>query len=176
MSAKRVLIVGGVAGGASCAARLRRLDEQAEIVVFEKGPYPSFANCGLPYYVGDAISDEAKLLVATPDLFRTRFNIEVRTEHEVLGIHREERKIEVKDLRKGSVYQEAYDALVLSPGAVPIRPPLPGVDLGGVFTLRTIPDSRAIRAWIQEPTPRKQSLSAAGSSDSKWPKIWRAAG
>ena len=88
MSAKRVLIVGGVAGGASCAARLRRLDEQAEIVVFEKGPYPSFANCGLPYYIGDIISNETKLLVATPDLFRTRFNIEVRTEQEVLRIHR----------------------------------------------------------------------------------------
>ena len=156
MSPKRVLIVGGVAGGASCAARLRRLDEQAEIVVFEKGPYPSFANCGLPYYVGDAISDEAKLLVATPDLFRTRFNIEVRTEQEVLGINREERKIEVKDLRRGSVYQEAYDALVLSPGAVPVRPALPGVDLAGVFTLRTIPDSRAIRAWIRR-SPRKES-------------------
>ena len=162
MSSKRVLIIGGVAGGASCAARLRRLDEQAEIVVFEKGPYPSFANCGLPYYVGDAISDEAKLLVATPDLFRTRFNIEVRTEHEVVGIHREERKIEVKDLRMASVYHEAYDALVLSPGAVPIRPPLPGVCLGGVFTLRTIPDSRAIRAWIEEAHAKKAVIVGGG--------------
>ena len=162
MSSKRVLIVGGVAGGASCAARLRRLDERAEIVVFEKGPYPSFANCGLPYYIGDAISDEAKLLVATPELFRSRFNIEVRTEHEVLGINRGERKIEVKDLRKGSVYQEAYDALVLSPGAVPARPPLPGVDLAGVFTLRTIPDSRAIRAWIQDSQPRNAVVVGGG--------------
>jgi NADPH-dependent 2,4-dienoyl-CoA reductase/sulfur reductase-like enzyme/rhodanese-related sulfurtransferase len=162
MSSKRVLIVGGVAGGASCAARLRRLDEQAEIVVFEKGPYPSFANCGLPYYIGDAISDEAKLLVATPELFRNRFNIEVRTEQEVLGINRGERKIEVKDLRKGSVYQEPYDALVLSPGAVPARPPLPGVDLAGVFTLRTIPDSRAIRAWIQESQPRNAAVVGGG--------------
>jgi NADPH-dependent 2,4-dienoyl-CoA reductase/sulfur reductase-like enzyme/rhodanese-related sulfurtransferase len=162
MNPKRVLIVGGVAGGASCAARLRRLDEQAEIVVFEKGPYPSFANCGLPYYIGDAISDEAKLLVATPELFRSRFNIEVRTEQEVLGINRAERKIEVKDLRKGSVYQEAYDALVLSPGAVPARPPLPGIDLAGVFTLRTIPDSRAIRAWIQESQPRNAAVVGGG--------------
>ncbi len=150
MTGRRVLIVGGVAGGASCAARLRRLDEQAEIVVFEKGPYASFANCGLPYYIGDTISDEAKLLVATPALFRDRFNIEVRTEQEVVGINRGEQKIKVKDLREGSVYQEAYDALVLSPGAVPARPPLPGIGLEGVFTLRTIPDSRAIRAWIQE--------------------------
>ena len=162
MSPKRVLIVGGVAGGASCAARLRRLDEQAEIVVFEKGPYPSFANCGLPYYVGDAISDETKLLVATPELFRDRFNIEVRTEHEVLGINRGAQKIEVKDLRKGSVYEEAYDALVLSPGAVPARLPLPGIDLEGVFTLRTIPDSRAIRAWIQESKSRKAVVVGGG--------------
>ena len=162
MSSKRVLIIGGVAGGASCAARLRRLDEEAEIVVFEKGPYPSFANCGLPYYIGDAISDEAKLLVATPELFRSRFNIEVRTEQEVLGIDREERKIEVKDLRRGFVYQEAYDALVLSPGAVPARPPLPGVDLAGVFTLRTIPDSRAIRAWIQGTNTRKAVVVGGG--------------
>ncbi|SPE28108.1 FAD-dependent pyridine nucleotide-disulphide oxidoreductase [Acidobacteriia bacterium SbA2] len=162
MRPKRVLVVGGVAGGASCAARLRRLDEQAEIVVFEKGPYPSFANCGLPYYIGDAISDEAKLLVATPELFRDRFNIEVRTEHEVLSINRGARKVEVKDLRKGSVYQEAYDALLLSPGAVPARPPLPGVDLAGVFTLRTIPDSRAIRAWIQESQPRNAAVVGGG--------------
>lgn len=162
MSPKRVLIVGGVAGGASCAARLRRLDEEAEIVVFEKGPYPSFASCGLPYYVGDAISDEAKLLVATPDLFRTRFNIEVRTEQEVLAVNREERAIEVKDLRRRSVYQEAYDALVLSPGAVPARPPLPGVDLGGIFTLRTIPDSRAIRTWIQRTNAKKAVIVGGG--------------
>jgi NADPH-dependent 2,4-dienoyl-CoA reductase/sulfur reductase-like enzyme/rhodanese-related sulfurtransferase len=161
MSPKRVLIVGGVAGGASCAARLRRLDEKAEIVVFEKGVYPSFANCGLPYYVGGAIPDEAKLLVATPDLLRTRFNLEVRTEHEVLGINREARSIEVKDLRSGSVSREAYDALVLSPGAVPARPALPGVDLGGVFTLRNIPDSRAMRAWIQE-TSSKRAVVAGG--------------
>ena len=162
MNPKRVLIVGGVAGGASCAARLRRLDEQAEIVVFEKGPYPSFANCGLPYYIGDKISDEAKLLVATPELFRDRFNIEVRTEQEVVGIHRGERKIEVKDLRGGSLYQERYDALVLSPGAVPARPPLPGIDLQGIFTLRTIPDSRAIRAWIQESQSRKAVVVGGG--------------
>ena len=162
MSPKRVLVVGGVAGGASCAARLRRLDEQAEIVVFEKGPYPSFANCGLPYYVGDIISDEAKLLVATPDLFRTRFNIEVRPEQEVLRIHRGERRIEVRDLQSGSVYQEAYDALVLSPGAVPVRPVLPGSEFAGVFTVRTIPDSRAIRAWIEEVHAKKAVIVGGG--------------
>jgi len=162
MERKRVLIVGGVAGGASCAARLRRLDEQAEIVVFDKGPYASFANCGLPYYVGDVISDEKRLLVATPELFRTRFNIEVRTEQEVTGIDRPSRQVEVKDLCTGRVYHEAYDALVLAPGATPVRPPLPGIDLSGIFTLRTIPDSRRIRAWIEETAARKAVIVGGG--------------
>ena len=156
MSPKRVLIVGGVAGGASCAARLRRLDEQAEIVVFEKGPYPSFANCGLPYYVGDVISDEAKLLVATPDLFRTRFNIEVRhrTGSSSASIAR---RGKLRSRTSGGVLsiRRLTTRSFLSPGAVPVRPALPGVDLAGVFTLRTIPDSRAIRAWIQG-SPRQE--------------------
>ena len=148
--AKRVLIVGGVAGGASCAARLRRQAEDAEIVLFERGPYVSFANCGLPYYVGNVIQDEKKLLVASAELFKTRFNIQVRTENEVMAIDRERREIEVKRLHTGEVYREKYDALVLSPGAAPIRPPLPGIDLPGVFVLRTIPDSRLIRSWIEQ--------------------------
>ena len=109
-------------------------------------------------------------------LFRARFNIQVRTEQEVLGINPEARKIEVKDLRKGSVYEEAYDALVLSPGAVPVRPRLPGVNLPGVFTLRTIPDSRAIRAWIQESQPRNAAVVGGGFIGLRWPKIWRAGG
>jgi NADPH-dependent 2,4-dienoyl-CoA reductase/sulfur reductase-like enzyme len=148
--AKRVLVVGGVAGGASCAARVRRQAEDAEIVVFERGPYVSFANCGLPYYVGNVIQEENKLLVASAELFRSRFNIEVRTENEVLGIDRERCEIEVKRLSTGELYREKYDALVLSPGASPIRPPVPGIDLPGVFVLRTIPDSGAIRRWIEE--------------------------
>ena len=148
--AKRVLIVGGVAGGASCAARLRRQAEDAEIVVFDRGPYVSFANCGLPYYVGNVIQDEKKLLVASAELFKTRFNIEVRTENDVMAIDRERREIEVKRLHTGEVYREKYDALVLSPGAAPIRPHLPGIDLPGVFALRTIPDSRDIRSWIEQ--------------------------
>ena len=114
--AKRVLIVGGVAGGATCAARVRRLSEDAEIIVFDRGPYVSFANCGLPYYVGNVIQDEKKLLLASAELFRTRFNIEVRTENEVLSIDREHREIEVKRLQTGEIYREAYEALVLSPG------------------------------------------------------------
>ena len=147
---RRVLIVGGVAGGASCAARLRRLNESVEIVVFERGPYVSFANCGLPYYVGNVIADERALLVASPEMFRTRFNVDVQTETEVTGINRRACTITVRDGRTGTSRTERYDALVLSPGAAPIRPPLPGVDLPGVFAVRTIPDSRRIRSWITE--------------------------
>lgn len=143
---KRILIVGGVAGGATCAARARRLCEACEIVVFERGPHVSFANCGLPYFVGDVIASEAKLLVATPDSFKQRFNIEVHTETEVTGIDREARLIEVRDLRTGNIRQEPYDALVLATGAQPNRPPLPGIDLPGIYVLRTIPDSHKIKA------------------------------
>jgi NADPH-dependent 2,4-dienoyl-CoA reductase/sulfur reductase-like enzyme/rhodanese-related sulfurtransferase len=147
---RRILIVGGVAGGASCAARLRRLDESVEIVIFDRGPYVAFANCGLPYYVGDIIVDERKLLVASPEMFRERFNVEVRTNTEVIGIDRVAHTISVRDLRTNQNHTERYDALVLSPGAAPIRPPLPGVDLPGVFAVRNIPDSRRIRSWIAD--------------------------
>ncbi len=146
---KRILVVGGVAGGASCAARVRRLCEEAEIIIFDRGPYVSFANCGLPYYVGNVIQDEKKLLVASADLFKTRFRIDVRTENEVMTIDRDQCEIVVKRLAAGEVYREKYDALVLSPGAAPIRPNLPGIDLPGIFVLRTIPDSRRIRSWIE---------------------------
>ena len=159
---KRVLIVGGVAGGASCAARLRRLDEQAEIVILDRGPYVSFANCGLPYYVGDVIQEEAKLLVATPELFRVRFNIEVRTLNEVTAINSQTREVDVRDIASGSTYRDRYDALVLSPGAAAIRPPLPGIDLPGIFTLRTIPDSRKIRAWLQVRSTRRAVIVGGG--------------
>jgi NADPH-dependent 2,4-dienoyl-CoA reductase/sulfur reductase-like enzyme/rhodanese-related sulfurtransferase len=147
---KRILIVGGVAGGASCAARARRLSETAEIIMFERGSFVSFANCGLPYYVGDVITDEKKLLVANADLFRQRFNIDVRLENEVIAIDRDAAQITVRNRQTDEVYQEAYEALVLAPGAAPIRPPLPGIDLPGIFALRTIPDSRRIRSWIDE--------------------------
>ncbi len=162
MDKKRVLIVGGVAGGATCAARLRRLDEGAEIIVLERGPYVSFANCGLPYYVGNVINDEAKLLLASPALFRERFNIEVRTLNEVTGIDREARTIAVRDLVTGREYSEHYDALVLSPGAAPIRPSWPGIDLPGIFTLRSIPDSREIRDWIESRSPRRAVVVGGG--------------
>ena len=149
-SCRRVLIVGGVAGGASCAARLRRLDEALDIVVFDRGPYVSFANCGLPYYVGNVIADERKLLVASADTFRRRFNVTVHTDTEVVAIDRDARAITVREVNGGATRVEPYDMLVLSPGAAPIRPALPGVDLPGVFAVRSIPDSRRIRAWIDE--------------------------
>ena len=159
---KRVLIVGGVAGGASCAARLRRLDEAAEIVLIDRGPYVSFANCGLPYYVGNVIRDEAKLLVATPELFRKHFNIDVRTQNEVTRIDRDAHAIEIRDLTSGREHREVYDALVLSPGAAPIRPAVPGIDLPGIFTLRTVPDSRKIRDWIQARSARRAVVIGGG--------------
>jgi NADPH-dependent 2,4-dienoyl-CoA reductase/sulfur reductase-like enzyme/rhodanese-related sulfurtransferase len=145
---RRILIVGGVAGGASCAARLRRLDESVEISVFDRGPYVAFANCGLPYYVGDVITDERTLLVASPEMFRERFNIDVHTNTDVIGIDCPMHTISVRDLHTGLSRTEHYDALVLAPGAAPIRPQLPGVDLPGVFAVRNIPDSRRIRSWI----------------------------
>jgi NADPH-dependent 2,4-dienoyl-CoA reductase/sulfur reductase-like enzyme len=142
---KRILIVGGVAGGASCAARARRMSEAAEIIIFERGPFVSFANCGLPYYVGDVIQSEQSLLVAPPELFKRRFNIGVRLENEVMAIDRQKQEIEVKELSSGKVLRERYDALVLATGSTPIRPPLPGIDLPGIFTLRNIPDSSRIK-------------------------------
>jgi NADPH-dependent 2,4-dienoyl-CoA reductase/sulfur reductase-like enzyme/rhodanese-related sulfurtransferase len=145
---KRILIVGGVAGGASCAARARRLCEQCEIVIFDRGPFVSFANCGLPYFVGDVIATEDNLLVATPQLFKDRFNIMVHTETEVTQIDRGNHEIAVRDLKSGEVRRESYDALVLATGAQAIRPPLPGIDLPGIFVLRTIPDSRKIRQAV----------------------------
>ncbi len=147
---KKVVIVGGVAGGATCAARLRRQREDFEILLIDRGKYVSFANCGLPYYVGEVITDEKKLLVATPDLFRERFNIQVKVETEVLSIDRSKKELSLKDLPSGRVYTETYGALVLSPGAKPIKPPLQGIDLPGIFTLRSIPDSRHIRDWIRD--------------------------
>ncbi len=159
---RRVLIVGGVAGGASCAARLRRLDESVEIVLIDRGPYVSFANCGLPYYVGNVISDESSLLVASPEMFHERFNIEVCTETEVTDIDRNSHTVSVRDARTGNTRLERYDVLVLSPGAAPIRPLLPGIDLPGVFAVRTIPDSRRIRAWITDHSAKAAVVVGGG--------------
>ncbi len=158
----RILIVGGVAGGASCAARARRLSEDAEIIVFERGPYVSFANCGLPYYVGNVITDERSLIIATPELFRKRFNIEVRVQSEVRSINREERTVELIRSDTGEVYHEKYDALVLATGSMPVRPPIPGIDLPGIFSLRTIPDSRQMKEWIADRKAKRAVIVGGG--------------
>ena len=162
VDAKRIIIVGAVAGGASCAARLRRLDESSEILMLDRGPYVSFANCGLPYYIGGVIAEESSLLVASEDLFHRRFNIMVRTRHEVRAIDRGRREIEIANLSTGAIYREPYDALVLSPGATPVKPPLPGVNLAGIFTLRSIPDSSDIRHWIDTRKPRSAVVVGGG--------------
>lgn len=159
---KRVLIVGGVAGGASCAARLRRMDEGVEIVMIERGPYVSFANCGLPYYVGDVIRDESKLLVANRELFENRFRVQVWLGTEVVAIERGVKKVRVRDVETGEEREEGYDELVLSPGASPIRPPLPGIDLEGIFTVRTIPDSRVIREWMERRSAKRAVVVGGG--------------
>ena len=145
----KVVIIGGVAGGASCAARLRRLDEKAEIIMVERGPYVSYANCGLPYHVGGVIEQESSLLVADEKTFRVLYGIDVRTYCEAIKIHPEKKSVELKNIKTGEVHSESYDKLVLSPGAAPIQPPFPGIDLPGVFKVRTVPDARAIREWIE---------------------------
>ncbi|MBT3812052.1 MAG: FAD-dependent oxidoreductase [Gammaproteobacteria bacterium] len=149
MEKKRILIVGGVAGGATCGARIRRLNEDCEIVIFEMGSYVSFANCGLPYFIGDVIVEEEKLLVATPALFENRFNIRVHTDTEVLFIDREHQRISVCDLKTSEQRHEHYDALVLSTGSQSVWPDINGLDLPGVHVLRTIPDSRQIKAQLE---------------------------
>lgn len=148
----KVIIVGGVAGGASCAARLRRLDEKAEIIMVEKGQYVSYANCGLPFHVGGVIAKESDLLVANEQTFKIQFNIDVRTRCEVMGIDAAAKTVQLKNLATGETTAESYDKLVLSPGAVSIRPPLPGIDLPGIFHVRTVPDAKAIVEWVNKGT------------------------
>lgn len=156
----KVIIVGGVAGGASCAARLRRMDEKAEILMVERGPYVSYANCGLPYHVGGSIEHESSLLVATEKTFRMQFAIDCRTRCEVIGISSKQKTVELKNHVTGEVTTEKYDKLVLSPGAAPIRPPLPGIDLQGIFSVRTVPDARKIREWIDRGTEDQSGMNS----------------
>jgi len=146
---KKVLIVGGVAGGASAAARLRRLDENVEIIMFERDEYISFANCGLPYYIGEVIKDRDKLLVQTPESMKARFNIDVRNNSEVVGIDTDKKVVTVKSKVKGT-YEESYDYLVLSPGARAIKPNIEGINSDKIFTLRNIPDTDGIKAYVDK--------------------------
>ena len=146
----KLLIVGGVAGGASAAARARRLSEDAQIVLFERGPDVSFANCGLPYYVGGEIADRNKLFVASPELLRNRFNLDVRIRSSVEAIDRTAKQVRVRDLATGRAYEESYDKLILATGAAPLRPPIPGIDLPEVFTLRNVADVDRIKQRIDQ--------------------------
>ncbi|KAK2960432.1 putative Coenzyme A disulfide reductase [Blattamonas nauphoetae] len=157
-----VVIVGGVAGGASCAARLRRLDETAEIIMIDREPYVSYATCGLPYFISEEITDRSKLTLQTPQSFKSRFNIDVRVKEEVTKIDRTAKTVTVKKLEGGEEYTINYDKLVLSPGAKPIRPPLPGIENDRIFTLRGIPDADKIKAFIAEKKPKKAVVIGAG--------------
>ncbi len=159
---KKVVIVGGVAGGASTAARLRRNDETVQIVMFEKGEYISFANCGLPYYIGETIQNRADLLVQTPEAMKARFNIDVRVKSEVLSINKEAKTIQVIDHATGQKYDETYDVLVLSPGSVPLKPPIPGIDSPNIFSLWNIPDTDAIKGYVDNLKPRRAAVIGGG--------------
>ena len=159
---KKVVIIGGVAGGASCAARLRRLDETAEIVLLERGEYISYANCGLPYHVGDVIKQRQSLLLQTPEAMKSKFKVDVRVKNEVLSIDREKKTVSVKRVDSGEVYTEAYDTLVISTGSSPLRPPIPGIDSSRVQTLWTIPDTDRIRALVREQGVKSAAVIGGG--------------
>ena len=158
----KVVIVGGVAGGATAAARLRRLDETAEIVVFERSGFISYANCGLPYYIGGVIEDEAELTLQTPESFYERFRVQVKVRHEVTAIDRAAKTVTVHDLTTGRVFSEPYDKLLLAPGARPTQPALPGVGLDRLFTLRTVEDTLRIRRFVDEQRPQSVVLAGGG--------------
>jgi NADPH-dependent 2,4-dienoyl-CoA reductase/sulfur reductase-like enzyme/rhodanese-related sulfurtransferase len=158
----KVLIVGGVAGGATAAARLRRLDEDAEIIMFEKGEYISYANCGLPYYIGGEIKEKEKLTLQTPESFHSRYDVDVRIVNEVVSIHPEQKSVEVLNLKTGESYTESYDKLILSPGAMPIVPDFPGSTGERIFTLRNIPDTYRIKEFIRQNNPKQAVVVGGG--------------
>ena len=158
----KVVIVGGVAGGATAAARIRRLDEHAQIVVFERSGYISYANCGLPYYIGDVIEDKSQLTLQTPESFKARFNIDMKVRHEVISINKQDKKVVVKNLDTDEVFEEAYDKLLLSPGAKPVYPSMLGTKMDKVFTLRTVEDTFAIKEYIADNNPKSVVLAGGG--------------
>ncbi|HPM75050.1 MAG TPA: FAD-dependent oxidoreductase, partial [Saccharofermentans sp.] len=158
----KIVIVGGVAGGASAAARLRRLDENAQIILFERSGFVSYANCGLPYYIGGVISNKAELTLQTPESLWNRFRIEVRTHQEVTHINTQDKMVTVHDLDNEKVYEESYDKLILSPGAKPIIPNLSGTDSRRLFTLRTVEDSYRIRDYVTENNPQSVVIVGGG--------------
>ncbi len=158
----KVVIIGGVAGGASAAARLRRLDETAEILLIEKGEHISFANCGLPYYIGEVIKEKEKLLVQTPEKMKERFNIDVRVRSEAISINPQDKTVEILDRVNNTIYVESYDKLILSPGAEPIKPKLPGIESQRIFTLRNIPDTYRVKDYVDQHRPRRAVIVGAG--------------
>ena len=158
----KIVIIGGVAGGASAAARARRLSEDAEIIMFERGPFVSFANCGLPYHIGGDIEDRSKLLLQTPESFLARFNVDVRVMNEVTGINRSEKTVTIRNLLDQSEYTESYDFLLLSPGAGPIVPPIPGLQNPLTHTLRNIPDMDKILQSIAINKPEHATVVGGG--------------
>lgn len=160
--ATRLLIVGGVAGGATAAARARRVDEFADIILFEKDEYVSFANCGLPYYIGGEIKNRDDLLVATVDMLTSRFNIDIRTMSEVVKIDREGKNVKVLNRKTGETYTESYDKLILAPGASPIKPPLDGIELDSIFTVRNIPDTDKIKEYVDKNSPKTAVVAGGG--------------
>lgn len=159
---KKILVIGGVAGGASAAARLRRLDEQAEIIMFERGEYISYANCGLPYYIGGDIKEKSALTLQTPESFKSRFNVDVRIRNEVISINTKDKNVEVKDHKSGKIYIETYDNLILSPGAEAVKPNIEGLDNERVFTLRNIPDTYRIKDYINGANPKSAVVVGGG--------------
>lgn len=159
---KKIIIVGGVAGGATAAARIRRLDEQAEIIVFERSGFVSYANCGLPYYIGGVIQDKEELTLQTPENFRERFRIDVRVRHEVTALHPDKKTVSVKNLKTGEEFEENYDKLLLSPGARPVQPNLPGVGIDNLFTLRTVEDTLRIREFVLKEKTKSAVLAGGG--------------
>ena len=158
----KVVIVGGVAGGATAAARIRRLDEQAEIIVFERSGFISYANCGLPYYIGGAIEDPEDLTLQTPESFFSRFRVLMKVHHEVTAIHPDQKTLTVKDLETGAVFEESYDKLLLSPGAKPVIPDLPGIDSSKLFTLRTVEDTFRIKEFVDQNKPKSAVIVGGG--------------
>lgn len=158
----KVVIIGGVAGGATAAARIRRLDEQAEIIVFERSGFISYANCGLPYYIGGTIEDEGDLTLQTPESFWSRFKVKMNVHHEVTAIHPENKTITVKNLENGMVFTENYDKLLLSPGAKPIKPNFDGADSDKIFTLRTVEDTLKIKKYIDKNHPKSAVVVGGG--------------
>ena len=159
---KKYLIVGGVAGGAGTAARLRRRDEHAQIIMFERGPYISFANCGLPYYAGGVIAERSRLFVQTPERFKESLEVDARTESEVIAINREAKTVRVRNLKDNSEYDERYDTLILSPGAAPIKPPIPGIKHPNIMSLRSVEDIDAIKGHIEASTTSRAVVVGGG--------------